>query len=192
MRMNSFCFRLIIAVLSVSLYCDVFAQDTKALADSTLSLSPAKKPEIALNESKIINYRYYLFFGKRFVQLKDGYYKSGSNPDDYISARLEHYAIGDLNKDGNDDAAAILSSQGMGSGTFYELTALVLKDRKISQTNSIVVGDRIKITSLSIESGEIILDAVTHKTDDPSCCPSQRYIKRLKLDGKELVETRND
>lgn len=144
---------------------------------------------MTLDEQRIKNFRYHLSFAKRFVNLHDGYYQTGSDPDDFITARLEHYAIGDTGGDGNNDAAIILSSQGMGSGTFYELTALITGNREISQTNSIVIGDRVKIESLSIEQGRIILDVVTHTPDDPSCCPSERGMRRFHIDGKRLVET---
>lgn len=155
----------------------------------TTSFQPQKT---ALNDSKIKNYRYYFAFSEKFVEINDGSFVSGSSPDDYISARIEHYLIGDLNKDGNDDAAIILSSKSMGSGNFYELTALILNDGKINQANSIVIGDRIIIESLSIKFGEIILDLATHKPDDPSCCPTKKIIKRFKIDGHKLVEIIND
>ena len=36
--------------------------------------------------------------------------------------------------------------------------------------------DRVKINSLSIQSGEIIIDMVTHGPNDPACCPTVKKI----------------
>ncbi len=164
-------------------------QDARALPHGAISISQENTNNKTLDDSQIKNFRYHLSFVKGFVELKDGFYNAGSNPDDFITARLEHYAIGDMDSDGNDDAAIILSSHGMGSGTFYELTALLAGNGAISQTNSIVIGDRIRVESLSIEQGRITLDVLAHKPDDPSCCPSQKYLRQFDLVGKRLVET---
>lgn len=139
-----------------------------------------------ITESVLKNSEYYLLFGDRTINLKDGEYKSGNTPEDYISVRITNYAIGDLNKDGKDDAVVILLGQGMGSGGFYELTALIDDIGKINQTNSIVLGDRIVIRSISIKSDEIAIEMIAHNDNDPLCCPTKKMVKHFKHTGGRL------
>lgn len=145
---------------------------------------------LIINESKVKNYKYYLIFPKRYVELKDGKFKEGSDPDSYLHVELINHAMGDLDGNGTDDTIAVLASTPMGSGSFFELTALIADTDEyfIRQSKSILLGDRIKINALYIKAGKIILDLNIHKSDDPSCCPSQRVIKQFRLVDRTLVE----
>jgi len=68
--------------------------------------------------------------------------------------------MGDLNDDGADDAALILTQNSGGSGTFYYVAASVLnnKDGKTTGTNGILLGDRISIQSVLIDGGTITVN----------------------------------
>ena len=146
----------------------------------------------------IKNFSYNLVAADRTVQLKNGKYKSGNNPDNFICVKLVKYAIGDLNGDGVNDAVIVLAQNFMGSGTFFELTALEVKDGKIHQTKSISLGDRVVIKDLAISktdnehqisnANKIKLKMITHKATDPSCCPSLKVEKCFYLTSPDLKE----
>ena len=50
------------------------------------------------------------------------------------------------------------------------------------------LGDRVKINSLNIQAGKIIIDMVTHGPNDPACCPTVKSIATYVLVGDKLVE----
>lgn len=145
----------------------------------------------SINENTIRNYTYFLDFSKQRVSLKDGYARQGSHPDDYLEVRLKHHLIRDLNSDGLKDAVVILASSPMGSGSFFELTALIASKNggAVYQSNSIHLGDRIVIRSLSFKSKAVVLDMNVHRDQDPSCCPSKRIIRCFHFVNGKLVES---
>ncbi len=120
------------------------------------------------------------FEGKPFVA--DG----ASRPT--VTLRPEMTALGDLNGDGNDDGVAILAENSGGSGTFIYLAALVDEDGAAVNVATILLGDRVRVESVVIEDGTIVLVAGTFADNDPLCCPSQRTRFTFALDGTELVE----
>lgn len=149
---------------------------------------------LVINESKVKNYKYYLTFPKRHVQLKDGKYEEGRDPATYLKVKLIGYVIEDLDGNGTDDAGAILEITPVGGGSFFELTALIAdtEDDFIRQTNSILLGDRLKIDSFSAKSGKIMLKMTVHGPDDPSCCPSKKAIEQFGLMEGKLVPIKFD
>jgi len=147
-------------------------------------------PRLIVNDTTVNNFRYYLEFEKKHVRLKNGRFKQGSTPDDFLNVVLDGHLIGDLDNNGTDDAVAVLASNTMGSGVFFELTALVadMESDVVRQTHSVILGDRIKVNAIGMESGQITLDLTVHKPEDPSCCPSQKIKKRFILIENRLVE----
>ncbi len=119
------------------------------------------------------NFEYCLLDGSKY-RLKDGWYESGSGPDDYVRVKLAALAVGDLNHDGQPEAAVVLVSNFGGSGSFYELTVLVNRGQDLEQTNNLELGDRVEIKSLAVSGGKINLHLLTHGPEDPMCCPSQK------------------
>ena len=127
------------------------------------------------------------------AQLTDGEYEEeivpGSASKLVIMIYPDMYAFGDLNGDGVDDAAVVLATSGGGSGTFISLEA-VLNDQGAPQNvASAELGDRARIESVAIESGEITVELVTHGPDDPMCCPTLEATHKYKLQGDTLVQT---
>lgn len=76
---------------------------------------------------------------------------------------------------------AILTTSSGGSGTFYEMALLVKRDGKWINTDTVILGDRIKIKDLSVENGNVTVDALVHAKGEPMCCPSisQRFRYRI-------------
>jgi heat shock protein HslJ len=123
------------------------------------------------------------------AQLADGEYRKpiveGSATE--LVIRLMDVAFGDMDGDGVSDAAVALVTDPGGSGTFFELAAVVNRDGNPEHVTSISLGDRAQIEALSIEAGQIVVEMITHGPDDPMCCPTQQVVQTYALQGNELV-----
>lgn len=91
--------------------------------------------------------------------------------------------LGDLNGDGQNDAALILTQDGGGSGTFYYLAAAYSSTTGVLGSNTLLLGDRVAPQTLEIRDGLIIANVVTRKQGEPmSVSPSEgvTFYARLK------------
>jgi hypothetical protein len=123
------------------------------------------------------------------IRLKDGVFED-SNPDGYYSMGIANIVMGDINGDGSKDAAVIYVWTGGGTGQFYNLAAVLNKDGKPVHVASKELGDRIIINSVTINSGQIVIDMIVQGPDEPLCCPTQKQIVKCKLEKNELKEMR--
>jgi hypothetical protein len=100
-------------------------------------------------------------------------------------------AAGDLNADGVDEVAALISENYGGTGVFVFLAVYRVNGNGslVFQTSS-VVDDRPQLNVLSIEDNEIFLDATIHGIEDPMCCPTLRTTRHYRLaEGQQLDMT---
>jgi heat shock protein HslJ len=110
-------------------------------------------------------------------------YGEGSTQIDKVF--LEKFSFGDLDDDGLSDAAVILTRQSGGSATFRYLVAMHNTGNAPRQQASVLLGDRVQISALSIAAGQVVLETVTTGPRDPACCPSHRLKQAYSLrDGK--------
>jgi heat shock protein HslJ len=125
------------------------------------------------------------------AQLTDGEYRKptveGSATE--LVIRLVNVIFGDLDGDGVEDAAVILVADPGGSGTFYDLAAVINRDGNPEHVATTFLGDRADIQAFSVESGQVVVDMITHGPDDPMCCPTQRVEQTYELQGDELMQT---
>lgn len=119
------------------------------------------------------------------ITLTNGRYES---PDGSLSVTLlPDVAFGDLDDDTVPDAAAVLVSQPGGSGSFYDLVALVATPDGPRQVATTLLGDRVDIESLAIIDRQIAIQLVIQGPADPMCCPSQREARTYALVGDSLA-----
>ena len=125
------------------------------------------------------------------AKLTDGKYEEEYQPGAATKLIIQlypAYAIGDLNGDGVDDAAVIQVASPGGSGTFYYLAAVINENGTPKHIASQSLGDRIQVKSISIKSGEVVIDMVEHGPKDPLCCPTVEVTRTYKLQGDRLVQ----
>ena len=126
------------------------------------------------------------------AKLENGSYSEEAAPGSAskIEVKLtEDIAYGDLNGDGIGDAAVILLASGGGTGSFSYLAAVINSaDGSNQTTNYILLGDRIKIQSISINSG-IILVNYLDRTPEQSFAeePTVEVVKQFKVQDGSLV-----
>jgi hypothetical protein len=153
-------------------------------------ISPVHAADLTVNQ---LNNRKYLVPSweqpdqGEWVQLKNGEF-TRRNPDNPLFVNVVKIALGYLSNNQTKDAAVIYGYNTGGSGFFVVLCAVINDQGKPKNTALIDLEDRVKINSLSIQSGKIIIDMVTHGPNDPACCPTVRKIATYTLIGNKLVE----
>jgi hypothetical protein len=149
----------------------------------------AAKHELTIKELKKGKYRSE-WSTKGKIKLNNGIYKEKIAPDsatELVIKLSDKVAFGDLNDDGVEDAAVILVSAPGGSGTFYELVAVINSEGKAKYGARVFLGDRVKVEEVDIRSGHLVVKIVIHDRTDPRCCPSLRVEQEYVLQGDELV-----
>jgi hypothetical protein len=122
-----------------------------------------------------------------WVQLNDGEF-ARRDPDDPLFANVIKIALGHLTNHSTKDAAVIYAYNTGGSGFFTMLAVMRNDQGKPLQIARTDLGDRVQINALSIQSGKIVIDMVTHGPNDPACCPTLKKIAAYTLVGNKLVE----
>jgi hypothetical protein len=114
--------------------------------------------------------------------------------------------LGDVNGDGVNDAAVIITQTGAGSGTFYYAAVALATSSEIGSgsstadaaadtigTNAILLGDRIAPDTTQIENGIITVNYADRKSTDPMTTqPSVGVSKYLVVKGTTLYDTPSD
>ena len=126
--------------------------------------------------------------GLRVVELTEGRFEQGSPGDtDFVSVALTDFiALGDLDADGRDEVAALISENYGGTGVFVFLAVYQKVNDTLVFQASRMVDDRPQLNALSIGSGEIFLDAVIHGPDEPMCCPTLRTSRHYRFVDNQL------
>jgi hypothetical protein len=122
-----------------------------------------------------------------WVQLQNGEF-TRRNPDNPLFVNVVKAALGHLTRNQTKDAAVIYAYNTGGSGFFMVLCAVINDQGQPKNVALTDLGDRVKINALSIQSGEIVIDLVTHGPNDPACCPTVKKIATYALVGNKLVE----
>jgi hypothetical protein len=122
-----------------------------------------------------------------WVQVKNGEF-TRKNPDNPLFVSIVKIALGPLSNHRTKDAAVIYDYNTGGSGFFMMLCAVINDQGKPKQIATTDLGDRVKINSLSIQAGKIVIDMVVHGPKDPACCPTVKKIATYRLVGNKLVE----
>jgi hypothetical protein len=124
------------------------------------------------------------------VTLTDGLYEEEAAPDAASRVRTqlgEEIAFGPIG-DHPRAAAAVLRTSTGGTGTFVEVAAVPFTGSEPGSPVVAFLGDRIKVRSLDLEEGEIVLELVVHGPEDPMCCPTVETTERLAWVGDKLVK----
>jgi hypothetical protein len=124
------------------------------------------------------------------VQLTDGGYERvyGTGTSMVNTVGYTQAAFGDLNKDGIQDAAAIIWGNAGGAGEFVYLVAVTNRGKILRQAAHVLLGNRVQIVSLTISGGKIVAKTLGFAATDPACCPSVEATQTFVLEGNVLVE----
>jgi putative hemolysin len=100
-------------------------------------------------------------------------------------------AAGDLNGDGSEDVAFLLTQESGGSGTFYYLAAAVDGVWGYQGLNTILLGDRIAPQTTEINAGTIIVNYADRKAGEPMSADQTLGVsKYFQVINNQLVPAR--
>lgn len=102
-----------------------------------------------------------------------------------------HQTQGDINGDGLEDHAFLITQSMGGSGTFYYVTVALKKDDGYKTTNAFLIGDRIEPQSVEIRSatGELHVNYASHKPGESMASqPSEEKLLLLKVTPNGVLE----
>ncbi len=88
---------------------------------------------------------------------------------------------------GRSTGAVVLVSSSGGTGSFYELALLARGAKGWENTDTALLGDRVKVHAVAIENDHVIVDMTTHGPHDPLCCPTLEVKKRFAVRDDRLV-----
>lgn len=106
----------------------------------------------------------------------------------YSTELIQPVIYGDLNGDGIEDAAVILSTQNGGTGHFRELAAMLNRNGEADNVATVPLGDRVVVETGRIVAGAIMLGMRVQGPNDGMCCPSQSVAWRFRLQGDRLLK----
>lgn len=166
-------------------------------ANSTPSIPPTQVPQNSSNANPHLT----------LDQLKNSTYPSsftasgriqltnGQATQDIAASKLtvqlaDQYAFGDLNGDSLEDAAVVLISNSGGSGTFFDLAAVLNQNGRPNSVAAIQLGDRVQLKSISVAAGLININMIAHGPSDPLCCPSLEVTQTYQLQGDQLIQVK--
>ena len=128
------------------------------------------------------------------AQLKDGVFEESLAPGSATKTKIrlgKEQALGDVNGDGAEDAAVTLVVDPGGSGTFTYLALVINEKGTAKPLATVLLGDRITVKSLAIQSGSVVVTMLTRKPDEPmSAEPTVEVTRAFKLQGDKLVEAK--
>ena len=122
----------------------------------------------------------------KVVQLTDGKYETGAvGGVDYVSVTMMDFIIkGSFNGSGETQYAALVAENYGGSGTFVFLAVYADVNGTPKFMTSRIIDDRPQINELSVsDTSEIFLDAITHESEDPMCCPTLKTTRHYRVDA---------
>lgn len=97
---------------------------------------------------------------------------------------------GDLDGDGDPDAAVLLVSTPGGSGTFYYAAAAIDDNGTYVGTNAILLGDRVAPQNVAVSNGMIVANYAERKPGEPfTAQPSVGVSKYIRVENGKLSET---
>jgi len=97
---------------------------------------------------------------------------------------------GDLDGDGEDDAAVLLLHLSGGSGSFYYVAAALRRGEGFDGTNAVLLGDRVAPQSLQVRNGMLMAHYAERRPVEPmTAVPREAKTKVLTWRAGELVES---
>ncbi len=126
------------------------------------------------------------------ITLKNGLAETEITPDSASKLVTRYFgndAMGDLNGDGKDDKAFLLTHETGGSGTFYYIAVALAGDSGYQGLNALLLGDRIAPQTTEIKDGKVIVNYADRRADEPmTASPSIGVSKYFQVLNSQLAE----
>ncbi len=123
------------------------------------------------------------------ITLVDGRFSGQVNGIELTSVMYPQILHGDINGDGVQDAAFLLSEDTGGSGVFVSLIVVYSQNGEFTQSPGYFIEDRPIINSFEFANGEILLEANVHAPNDPMVNPTLAAVFEFDLFDQAVVLT---
>ena len=124
------------------------------------------------------------YFNGQPIALVDGKAETPAAPGSASKVVTQYFGNemrGDLNGDGQQDVAFIVTQETGGSGTFFYLLGAIKQASGYKGTNAMLIGDRIAPPTTEFKDGQIIVSFADRKPGEPmSAQPSVRKSLHVK------------
>ena len=124
------------------------------------------------------------------VQLVNGRAEAAAAPGSsakVVTQVVNDSVFGDLDGDGQADAALFLSQTSGGSGTFYYVAAVIAKDGRWQGTNAVFIGDRVAPQTIRIGDGVIVARYLDRRPEESmAVTPSVAKTLEIEIVGGHL------
>ena len=150
-----------------------------ALAEGAAGCSAAALSGITLRSDR---------FPSGTITLHNGRFRAPAAPgsaSELVVQLSDRCAFGALG--GREIAAAVVVTDGGGSGSFVDLALLVRGPGGWANVDSTLLGDRVKVHSVEIRDTAILIAMTTHGPGDPQCCPTRETTRRFTIQTDRLV-----
>jgi hypothetical protein len=135
----------------------------------------------------------YLIEGQA-VRLTAGYCELPAAPGSAMKSRTAVWGqpvYGDMDDDGDTDAALLFTHDPGGSATFYYIAAAINVNGSYQGTNAILLGDRIGSVEITIRSAAAVVKYADRRSKEPmSAAPSVNKSTVLILKNEKLIKIR--
>jgi heat shock protein HslJ len=126
------------------------------------------------------------------VTLKDGFWQGepfveGGASRPRVGMVRDFHLLGDLDGDGVDEAAVLLSASSAGTGENIYLAVVGLKEGQLQNLGTTLVGDRVQIRKAGILEGRVFLDLLRAGPEDAMCCPGELAMVAWELNDGGLI-----
>ena len=147
-----------------------------------------ESPSLVHNDYKNISYE----IEGQNILLKNGIAETEIAPGSASKSITRYFGnevFADLNQDGLNDVAFLITEDNGGSGTFYYIVAAIKTFDGYLGTNAILIGDRIAPQTIEFKDGKIIVNYADRKLDEPMTTqPSIGVSRYFKINGEKLEE----
>ncbi|QQR65364.1 META domain-containing protein [Candidatus Kaiserbacteria bacterium] len=161
---------IIIALATLAIVLAFFSDvDTSVPEVVNIPDEVVEKPVVASTPSSIA----YTIDGTEYL-LNNGLYTAPAAPGSASMTTVSIFSgpvYGDLDKDGDEDAAVLLTYSADGSGTFFYAAIARKNGDSYTSTNTLFLGDRIAPQTLEIQNGRAVYNYAVRKESDPMTTP---------------------
>ena len=188
-HLTSLILPLTLATLACGLTAPASNAPTPAPVQETIPAPTESAPSLTADQLKNAQYQLGARDDHAVIQLTDGKYQHGTDATtlDFAYIGLTQFvSVGDLTGDSVNEIAAIFLENYGGTGNFGLLAIYSNVNGLPVFLTSTFIDDRPMINSMSIENGEVVLDAITHGAQDGGCCPTLPTTRRYALVNNQL------
>lgn len=121
------------------------------------------------------------------VRLHAGAFTRTSPPEARMTVKVLGCQWADLDGDGADEAAVLVSENFGGTGTFVSLHVLDTLNGEMFGLAPVALGDRVFPYDFAVVGQVIRVGMLSHTADDPLCCPTQEQTRRFRVRNFQLI-----